>query len=59
MILYRAEYRTREGTRRMTFTHSSLPAAQLYALHWEIDDQLIRVETVRECERPELELQAQ
>ena len=52
MTLYRAEYRTRTGTRHMTFCHSSLPAAQLYALHWAIDDQLVSVQMVRPCERP-------
>ena len=59
MQLFRAEYRTRTGTRRMTFSHASLPDAERYAAAWAIDDRLISVETVRECERPELDLQAQ
>ena len=59
MNLYRAEYRTRTrtGTRHMTFTHSSLPDARRYAQMWAIDDQLVRVETVRECERPVFNLE--
>ena len=59
MTLYRATYRTQAGERKMTFTHASLPDAERYAAAWAIDDQLVGVQTVRPCERPELELQAQ
>ena len=58
MQLFRAEYSTRTGTRHMTFCQRSLPDAERYAAAWAIDDVLVRVETVRECERPAYQLEA-
>ena len=57
MTLYRATYRTQAGERHMTFTHASLPEAERYAAAWAIDDVLVSVETVRECERPVFNLE--
>ena len=59
MTLYRAEYRTRDGTRRMTLAAADASQAQRMAAQWQLADRLVAVVAVRAMQRPVFKLQAQ
>ena len=54
-----AEYRTREGTRRMTLAAADASQAQRIASEWQLTDRLVAVVAVRAMQRPVFQLQAQ
>ena len=59
MTLYRAEYRTRDGTRRMTLAAADATQAQRMATQGQLADRLVAVVAVRAMQRPVFQLQAQ